>query len=192
MKKYQKSKKNCFLVLIGGCSRTGKSTLAKKLERELKNKNINSITVKLDNWLLGIDERSGKETVSERYNYSEIVKSIRKIMKGEKIFPPIYNPKVRKVTRGNLTQFKQIDHGICIIDGVIALDIPDLRNLADLKIYTDLNDEIRKKRLLEFYNRYKKCSRRESEEIINAREMEEVPYVKETKVFADFVFYQES
>ncbi|MHA2292524.1 MAG: uridine kinase family protein [Candidatus Hodarchaeales archaeon] len=192
MERFSRSENRSFLVLIGGCSRTGKSTLAKELEKEFKQINVNSLIIKIDNWLLGLDERSGKETVSERYNYSEIVESIRKIMKGEKIFPPIYNPKTRKVIRENLSQFFHMKEGICIVEGVISLDIPDLRNLSDFKIYTEVSDEIRKARLMKFYNQYKKCSLIESKDIIEAREAEEVPYVKETKIFADFIFHSES
>jgi uridine kinase len=162
IERYTESRKGRFLVLVGGCSRTGKTMLATMLEKKLEQHNIKSITIKLDNWLLGLNERSGKETVSERYSYSEIYKSIRKIMKGEKIFPPIYNPKTRKVTRQNLTHYHQINEGICIVEGVIALDIPDLRNLSDFKIYSEVNDEIRRERLLEFYSEYKKCSLVES------------------------------
>lgn len=192
MQKYAESENNCILLLIGGCSRTGKTTLAKELELEFRQNGVNSITVKLDNWLLGVNERNGQETVRERYNYSEIVESVRKILKGEKIFPPIYDPETRIVTRENLSDFFQIEKGICIVEGVIALAIRELRNLSDWKIFTEVNDEIRKKRLLEFYRDYKKCSHVESKEIIDTREVEEVPYIKETKIFADIIFCPEN
>jgi uridine kinase len=178
--------------LIGGCSRTGKTTLSEKLIKMSKIADINSIYVRLDNWLLGINERSGKETVTERFNYPAIIESVKAIKRGEKVFPPIYDPKTRLVTRGKSSQFIQIESGICIIDGVIALDIPELRDLSDFKIYTEVKDEIRKKRLMEFYNQYKKCSLLESKSIIEARELEEVPYIKKTKIFADFVFQSEN
>ncbi|MHA2329131.1 MAG: hypothetical protein ACXACR_11485, partial [Candidatus Hodarchaeales archaeon] len=77
IQKYTESNKSIFLVLIGGCSRTGKTYLTEKLRSELKRYKINSIVIKLDNWLLGINERSGKETVRERFNYFEIRDSIK-------------------------------------------------------------------------------------------------------------------
>jgi uridine kinase len=192
LRKYQDVQKPCFLILIGGCSRTGKSTLATELKNKFKSNSINSIIIKLDNWLLGIDERIGIEIVRERYNYSEIIKSMKYVLKGEKMYPPIYDPKTRAVSRENLSEYIQIEKGICIIEGVIALDIPELRTLSDIKIYTEVEDEIRKKRLMEFYCQFKECSAQESKEIINEREVEEVPYIKETEAFADIIYHGKS
>ncbi|MHA2237373.1 MAG: hypothetical protein ACXAB2_03260 [Candidatus Hodarchaeales archaeon] len=192
IQKYTESNKSIFLVLIGGCSRTGKTYLTEKLRSELKRYKINSIVIKLDNWLLGINERSGKETVRERFNYFEIRDSIKRIMKGEKIFSPIYDPKTRLVARENRSQFTQIKDGICFVDGVVALDIPELRTISDFKIYTQLNDELRKERLMEFYCTYKKCSPIESKEIIESRELEEVPIIKQTRRYADIIYHPEN
>ncbi|MHA2246035.1 MAG: hypothetical protein ACXADY_13815 [Candidatus Hodarchaeales archaeon] len=141
---------------------------------------------------MGIDERIGIEIVRERYNYSEIIKSMKYVLKGEKMYPPIYDPKTRAVSRENLSEYIQIEKGICIIEGVIALDIPELRTLSDIKIYTEVEDEIRKKRLMEFYCQFKECSAQESKEIINEREVEEVPYIKETEAFADIIYHGKS
>ncbi|MFW9996695.1 MAG: uridine kinase [Candidatus Odinarchaeota archaeon] len=180
-----------FLILVGGCSRTGKSTLAKKIESAFRKIGISTITVELDNWLLGIDERTGNETVRERYNYLAIVEAIMKLLNGEKIFPPIYNPKTRRVNRNNVSSDLQISKGVCIVEGVIALDIPSLRDLSDFNIYTELNDKIRKKRLLEFYHQHKKFPIDKCNDIISARELEEIPIIKETMIFADIVYYTE-
>ena len=182
------TKNTRFLILIGGCSRTGKSYLAQELERKFRLNNVNSIVLNLDNWLIGIDERTGKETVSERYNYPKIISSVQKIMKGDRIFPPFYNSKTRLVTKSNETISVQLDAGICIVNGVVTLDIPELRKLANLKIFTEVNDDIRKHRLMEFYYQYKGCSSEESKMIIGERELEEVPYIKKTKIFADIVY----
>lgn len=184
---YSSSNKKRFFVLIGGCSRSGKTDLAQKLQAVIKRNNINCLIVCLDNWLKGIDERDGSETVRERYNYNKIIKDIEDLRKGIKIHPPVYNPMTRMVTKNNENQIF-IDEGICIIDGAVALDIDELRLLSDFNIFVDIPDDLRKKRLMQFYSDYKKCSRDECEKIITSREIDEVPIIKKTRSYADIIY----
>jgi uridine kinase len=188
LQQYQNSGKICFLILIGGCSRTGKSTLAQTLQERFIDAGINAIIVKLDNWLLGIDERTGNETVRERFKYPEIIDALTSLMNRQEIFPPFYDPKTRLVVQKKGPHPLYLESGICIVDGVVALDIPDLRELADFKIYLEIPDEIRKSRLVDFYTNYKNCTPEETEKIIEERELEEVMTVKETRIYADMIF----
>jgi len=188
LEKYQTSGKPRFLLLIGGCSRSGKSTLSNVLQQKFSELGISAIVVNLDNWLLGIEERTGKETVRERYKYAQIVEALRGLMTGKEVHPPVYDPKTRRIVqkRGKNTLF--LDSGVCIVDGVVALDIPELRTLSDFNIYTAVPDEIRRERLMDFYLNFKNRSLEETEKIIGERESEEVIIVKETITYADIIF----
>ena len=181
---FLKSNKQRFLVCIGGCSRSGKTTFANTLKTELNRRDIDCIIISLDNWLLGVNERRGNENVRGRYNYQKIVENIDIIIKGGTIYPPIYDPKSRLITRKKSNDGLSIHKGVCIIDGVVALDIEGLRNISDYNIFVDIEDEIRKKRLLEFYTDFKGCTLEESEDIICSREFDEVPIIKKTKIYA--------
>ncbi|MBA3037994.1 MAG: hypothetical protein FP814_16085, partial [Desulfobacterium sp.] len=183
---YSSLNKKRFFVLIGGCSRSGKTGLAQKLQSEIKRNNINCLIVCLDNWLKGIDERDGSETVRERYNYNKIIKDLEDLRNGIKINPPLYNPMTRMVTNNENQLF--IDEGICIIDGAVALDIDELRHLSDLNIFVDIPDDLRKERLMQFYSGYKKCPGDECKRIISSREIDEVPIIKKTRSYADMIY----
>ena len=52
------------VIVIGGCSRSGKSTLAACLASEL-----DATVLRLDDFLIGVDERKPWMTVKDRYRY---------------------------------------------------------------------------------------------------------------------------
>lgn len=189
LKAHFKSNKKIFVVSIGGCAQSGKTTVANRIKDDLNKRGINSIVVSLDNWLLGVNERKGNETVRERFRYQDIVEAAARIVEGEKVYPPIYDARTRLIIREKSLEPLHIDEGVCIVDGVVALDIEGLRDISDFNIFVDVDDDIRKKRLKHFYRDYKKCSLEETERIIEPRESEEVPIIKKTKEFADVIFY---
>jgi uridine kinase len=183
---YEQSQNQRFLVSIAGCSRVGKTTLAKKLKVDFKRRGINSKIISLDNWLLGLDERDGTETIRERYQYNQICEDIKKIKKGQKIHTRTYDPKTRKIIKNDVTNSFNLKYGeIGIIDGIVSLDIKELRNISDFKIYVDIDDDARKSRLIDFYVNYKGYTLEETKNIIEPRESEEVRKIRRTKKYAD-------
>jgi D,D-heptose 1,7-bisphosphate phosphatase len=191
--RYKQSDKPRFIVSIGGCSRCGKTHLAKKIKEDLERKSIACTIISLDNWLLGIDERKGDESVRERFQYQKISHAITRLQHGETIFPPVYDPKTRMILKKKNDKGISIkEHGVGIIDGVVALDIKELRDLSDFTIYVETDDVVRKKRLKEFYREDKKCSAIETEQIIKSREIDEVGIIRETKKYADIIYRYKS
>ena len=189
LKAYFKSNKNLrFMVSIGGCAQSGKTTLANRIKDDLNKRGINNMIISLDSWLLGLDERKGDETVRERFPYKKISEAITRIKAGNKVYAPIYDPKTRLIVSKKSLNPIYIDEGVCIVDGVVALDIEELRNISDFNIFVDINDNIRKKRLRVFYTDYKKCSLEETEKIVEPRELEEVPIIKKTEIYADVIY----
>lgn len=81
-----------------------------------------------------------------------------------------------------------INNGILFVDGVVALAIDELVESAALRIFVDIPDKLRKQRLVKFYSGIKRLDRKEYENIIEAREKEEVPFIKKTAVNADVIF----
>jgi uridine kinase len=189
LKKYHEisHKEKRMIVLIGGCSRSGKTTLAQKLHRDIISSGVSAVIVGLDNWVLSVDKRTGKETVRERFQYAEIISGISKLHDGKPIALPVYDHKTRTILPG---VFKNInfDSGILIVEGVISLDIAELRKISHLNIYVEIDDNTRIKRLMDFYMNYKGLPQAEVEAIIRERELEEVLVVKETKKYADIIY----
>ncbi|OGW81889.1 MAG: hypothetical protein A3G33_05260 [Omnitrophica bacterium RIFCSPLOWO2_12_FULL_44_17] len=176
-----------MLVLIGGCSRSGKSTVALKLSKKFSDRNIPSQIINLDAWLISIEKRKDNSTVLERYDCEAIEKSVEDLLKGFTIMPPVYDFRTRRrvsETGGNPIT---LSSGILIAEGVVALALENLCKRASIKIFVDISDIVRLKRLMDFYYESKFLSYNESKTIINEREAEEVPFVKSTAKYADLI-----
>lgn len=192
LSKYNQACKARVLILIGGCSRSGKTTLCRRIKEDLYHRGIESLIINLDNWLIGINDRTGNETVRERYNYKGITEDIEKAKKGHAIHPPLYDPRTRSIICKSIPNPITIRNGcIGIVDGAIALDIEELRNIADLKIFVSVEDNLRADRLMKFYLEYKGCSLHETIAIIKGREKEEIPIINATKRFADVIYHSQ-
>jgi len=175
------------VILIAGCSRTGKTTLTNLLKSYLDKSSFNTEIVSLDNWLVDLDNRKAGDTVRERFNYKLIIKSIRDLIEGLEIKVPTYDSKTRKIV-GKKSKLLIRNDCIVLVDGVVSLDITELRNLSDLNIFVDIDNHLRKERLLNFYSEYKKLDRNSSMKIIQERETEEVLTIKNNIKYADVVY----
>ena len=142
----------------------------------------------MDSWLISFDKRKPDSTVSERYQLMEINRAVDCLLRGESISAPVYDPVSRRRLEGVYHPSIQITAGILLIEGVVALSDKKLLAKADLKIFVELPDCIRIKRLLDFYSRIKKIPRTEYKPIIAGREKEETIFVKNTAQYADILF----
>lgn len=177
-----------MIVLIGGCSRTGKTVLVSKLAENITSSGINATVVKLDVWLISVNNRKQDSTVLDRYEILSIISSIRRVQQGETIYPPVYDVvSRRRITECGIDPIR-VRNGILFVEGVIALAITELVEDAALRIFVDIPDELRKQRLMDFYTGMKRLDRKECENIIETREEEEVSLVKETVCNADVIF----
>jgi uridine kinase len=177
------------LVLVGGCSRTGKSVLSTMLSEKLLADHIEHRVVNLDAWLLGIEERGLHSTVMERYDCHAIVSSVKGLLQGKVIYPPVYDAISRRRTAESGHKGIAVASGIIIAEGVIALALNELVDIASLKIFVQVSDKVRIERLLSFYRDVKKLCLDEVDSIIAERECEEVPFVKGTASRADIVIH---
>ncbi len=175
-----------FIILIGGCSRSGKTTLSEKLYDNLKINGINSLLVSIDSWLLSIEERKPDSTVSDRYEINSIVNAVQKLKEGKSVEMPKYDLISRR--RRNESSRVFIESGVLIVEGTITLSITKLLNMSDFNIYVQISDYERVKKLINFYSNIKKIDKLEYKKIIKERENEEVPFIKNSSKKADIIF----
>lgn len=177
-----------MLILVGGCSRAGKTVLVSKLTENIISSEINTAVVNLDSWLVSVDNRKQDSSVLERYEIPSIISSINKVQQGEVIYPPVYDAVSRRRVAEHGTDSISIKDGILFIEGVVSLAIEELIENATLRIFVDIPDKLRKQRLVDFYSDIKGLDRKEYQNIIETRENEEVPFIKRTAVNADVIF----
>lgn len=187
-KVYEASDRIVFLVLVAGCSRSGKTTLASKLSTQFREEGINSIEVGLDSWLIGVDDRKQDSTVLERYEMTKINTDIEILLQGGLITPPVYDPVSRKRVIGKTGESLQIKKGIVIVEGVVALSDSSLLAKKGISVFVKAPHLTRIKRLLDFYGRIKKMPKEDYKQIIREREKEEVLFINRTAVFADLLY----
>ena len=185
------SDKKIVTVIIGGCSRAGKTTLAMNLQNKMSSMGIHSLIVQLDSWLVSLEKRRMGSTVLERYDTASIVSSIKNLQSGGRIYPPVYDAISRKRVKESSNKAISLERneGIVIVEGVVSLAIPELMKIAALKIFVDIPDAIRKQRLGDFYSLTKKIDKDIYEKILSNREKEEVILIKATHRNADVLFY---
>jgi uridine kinase len=78
--------------------------------------------------------------------------------------------------------------GVVILEGVVALAIPELLNRASFRIFVDVPDASRRERLADFYLGLKNITPEEFSAMMDEREEEEVPFIKSTRCNADVVY----
>jgi len=177
---YSQRKEDHFIVLIAGCSRSGKSTLTAALTERFRKDQIPVLAVGMDAWLVSAEKRKPESTVAERYELNEIFRSVCEIKAGNTILPPLYDPITRRRLEGKQGTALSLSRGVLIVEGVVALADPELRALAAESIFVECSDFRRVKRLLRFYKYIKQLSRETYKGLILSREKEEVPFIKNT------------
>lgn len=178
------------LVLIGGCSRSGKSYLAGQLKKLLEESGFNVIIAKLDAWLVGKERRRPGSNVLQRYETERIVSSITDLLNGVPVCPPVYDVGTRERLAEEQDSPLQITTGIVILEGVVALAIPELLGRASFRVFVDVPDTVRRERLAGFYLNLKNVPQDEFLAMMDERENEEVPFIKSSRWNADVVYSQ--
>lgn len=177
------------LVLIGGCSQSGKSWLAERLAERIRAAGPTCLVVGLDAWVVSLENRKLGSTVLERYECPAIVAAVRRLLSGWPVHPPVYDPASRRRVRERADEALVIDSGILVGEGVIALTLPELRRWSRVRVFVAVPDEVRHARLRRLYCEVKGLDERATDEIIEAREAEEVAMIARTRAFADVVYW---
>jgi len=173
-----------FIISVGGLARSGKSTFVKLLIQSLQKIGISSQVLSLDNWLLGVNDRKEIMTVRERYKYDEVGRDIKRLINGEGIPLKVYDSYSRAIIGEE--SFSLNDSKCLIVEGVPALDIDSLRDIANLKAYIEIDEDVRKNRFFSFYQ-WKDLSDKEIENLYQVRLEDEVPFIEESEKYADII-----
>lgn len=175
------------VILIGGPARAGKSSAATVMAEMLKSAGKTAHILPLDGWLTPVEKRQESVGVMQRYDLPLFKSIIQKVIESNErnsVLVPQYERKTRCQTEVKSISIGPTD--MIIIEGVPAMLDEELVKLASVRIYVDVDDLERMKRLIQEYQ-----WRGEDEIQISAklalREKDELPAVRESMKLATHI-----
>ena len=181
-------KSEARVILLGGNARSGKSTLASVLKHCLNIHGKETRVLSLDNWLLPASIRKEGMNVYARYNKDRLLSDIELLLCGESVKLWPYDPYTRELKDMEL-EISIPQKTVLIVEGVVALGIDDLRKMADIKVFVEIEETQRKERFYSFYQ-YKGFDGEKIDSLYLERFNEEVVRINDTKQYADYVFQE--
>ena len=172
------------IILIGGNSQSGKSTLASYLQCKFEEEGLMTLKIELDNWILPQHERTPEMNVFHRFQLELMEKELQKVLSGMRIEKTIYPNHPERIPIPVIYQYDGAD--VIIIEGVVALNSQVLKELATIKVFMDISDTLHKKRIKQYYL-WRGKSEKEIKDLYASRYKDEYQLIKKAINFADFV-----
>lgn len=179
-----KSKANPFVIAIGGRARSGKSALSRYLTQWLEGKEKRVLHVELDKWLLAESDRMNAKNVFDRFQLPLLSKDMLKILKGQKVMAPGYS--IDPMAERERIAYDPSGYDIIILDGVVGLSMPEVRELSQLKIFVKIDPELHEQRFFDYY-RWRGKADNEIFCLFQSRLLDENRLIDEQIAFADLV-----
>lgn len=133
-------------VIIGvtGGSGSGKTTVSREIFDHLKGESV--VMIQQDSYYKAQDDISVAQRRQKNYDHPDafdmalLANDLRKLVNREAIEEPIYDYKVS--TRAKETRHVE-PADVIIVEGVLLFVDPEVRDLLDIKVYVDTDDDLR-------------------------------------------------
>lgn len=175
------------LIVVGGLSRSGKSTWAAVCQHALRKRGRTAHIVPLDCWIQPPPRRGAD--VRGRFRIRELVDSVRTCLESSapiEIDLPFYDRWTRQLVPEPVPRVCVAPGEILIVEGVLALDVPELRGWATQSFYVECEETTRVRRFEREY-RLRGYSAGDIEQLYREREADEHGLVRATRPLADRV-----
>lgn len=133
------------IIGIAGGSASGKSSISRRLKEKYENTN-SVVIIRQDDYYKDQSHKTMEERVKTNYDHpfafdnDLFVTQLKQLMEGIAIEKPIYDFVVH--TRSNETEHI-LPSDVIVIEGLFILEDEQLRNLCDIRIFVDTDDDIR-------------------------------------------------
>lgn len=131
------------IVCIAGGTGAGKSTIAKKLKQNLGD---SAVILSQDSYYKDLShlEVSEREKVNfdhpDSIEFELLQKHLLALKEGDSVAVPTYDFK----THTRIKKTKKVNSKpIIILEGILPLAIPEVRNLFDIKVFVDVENDVR-------------------------------------------------
>ncbi|MBN1143063.1 MAG: HAD-IIIA family hydrolase [Bacteroidales bacterium] len=173
-----------YVILIGGNTRTGKSTLAACLRISFEKLGHQVLQVGLDNWILPEEDRSDSMNVYDRFRLMSLEKDIAGLIGGETLKLATYANHPDR--NSSPVEYDPSNARVIIIEGVVALSSTAVRQLAHLKLFTAADKETFRKRFFEYYG-WRGKTVDEIALLFEKREQDEFQLIEKESKLADLI-----
>jgi D,D-heptose 1,7-bisphosphate phosphatase len=176
------------LVAIGGLARTGKSSAAQVLKEAVSALGRTAHVIAIDSWLKPVARRSEATGVTARYDVEDMLATVARLVghPGRTTLElPVYD-------RANRTMYQrrrqlQVDpEDLLIVEGVPALLVGGLVELADVPVHVEMPESERVSRLRADY-RWRGTPDTTVDALLESRAIDENEPVSHAKARADFI-----
>lgn len=136
--------KKPLLIGIAGGTGSGKTKVARRLMEDMGPKEVTIIDQ--DSYYRNLTHLSFDERAAQNFDHPDAIDSplllqhVQALLRGESIDRPIYD--FKEHLRGEET-IKVEPHAIYILEGILILTYPELRELMDIKIFVDTDADRR-------------------------------------------------
>lgn len=179
------------VIAIGGGSGSGKTTFAERLIRRIGT--TRCLNLSLDRFYADHPEQDFEQRCLFNYDHPEsmdvplLVHCVRELSAGHPAPVPRYDFTIHRRCPEN-----ELLHspGILIVEGIFALFFPEILELADLKIYVDVDDDLQfARRLMRDMTERSRTVQSVYTQYVNTVKPMYQRYISPTRQKADFIVH---
>ncbi len=174
-----------LIVAVCGDSGTGKSTLTDGMVRVFNDRRITQVC--LDDYHLldrAARQRAGITALNpEANNFPLMIEHLSRLAHGESVVKPVYNH-----TTGTFGEPKKITPGdVIVVHGLHPLFTPELRRLANVRIYLDPETDLQQQWKITRDSTYRGYTVEQVQQEIAQRKRDNKLYIQPQSQFADIL-----
>lgn len=181
-----------LIIGVAGGTGSGKTTVVQKIQKQFPKGEVTILShdsYYRDNKELSLEERRKKNfDHPDSIEFDLMIEHVKRLKHGKAIEEPIYS----FITCTRAEETKHIEpKEVLIIEGILCLTSPELRDLMDIKVFVDCDSDIRLSRVIQ---RDINERGRNVEQVLARYEKtvrpSHIQFIEPTKRFADIIIPQ--
>ncbi len=133
-----------LLIIVAGGTASGKSTVVEKIHQRLKSKDVQ--VIKFDDYYKDLSNLTMEERIKVNFDHPDsldndlMYEQLKSLLDGNPIEKPLYDFKTH--TRKSETELIKPSK-VVIVEGILSLYDKRIRDLANIRIFVESDDDIR-------------------------------------------------